>query len=215
MGSESISGAKRTLLERLKRSGPSTAAELAAGLKLTDVAIRQHLVALEEAGLLRQQTKPPEGRGRPATLWSLSEMAQEIFPDRHADLTLDLIDTVRESFGEEGLQRLVTARARRQAEGYSQLLAAAGAPLKKRVEALARQRNAEGYMAECVPEGRGAFLLIEHNCPICEAAKSCTGLCQGELDVFRQSLGEDVSVERTQHLLSGGERCAYRIRKSE
>jgi predicted ArsR family transcriptional regulator len=142
-------------------------------------------------------------------------MAQEIFPDRHADLTLDLIDTVRESFGEEGLQRLVTARARRQAEAYSQLLAAAGAPLKKRVEALARRRNAEGYMAECVPEGRGAFLLIEHNCPICEAAKSCTGLCQAELDVFRQSLGEDVSVERTQHLLSGGERCAYRIRKSE
>ncbi|MEX2300098.1 MAG: helix-turn-helix domain-containing protein, partial [Bryobacterales bacterium] len=70
MGSESISGAKRTLLERLKRSGPSTAGELAAGLRLTDVAVRQHLVALEEAGLLRQQTKPPDGRGRPAALWS-------------------------------------------------------------------------------------------------------------------------------------------------
>ena len=214
MRPEGISGAKRRLLERLKRSGPTTAGELAAGLELTDVAIRQHLVALDQAGLVCQQTKPPAGRGRPAILWSLTGMAQEIFPDRHADLTLDLIETVRESFGEEGLERLVRARARRQAEAYVQLIPPAGAALKKRVEALARQRTAEGYMAEVVPEGRGVYLLIEHHCPICEAAKSCTGLCQAELDVFRQSLGEDVSIERTQHLISGGERCVYRIRKA-
>jgi predicted ArsR family transcriptional regulator len=213
MRPESISGAKRRLLERLKRSGPTTAGELAAGLDLTDVAVRQHLTALEEAGLVSQQTKPPEGRGRPAILWSLSEIAQQIFPDRHADLTLDLIEGVRESFGEEGLERLVKARARRQAETYRELAPPAGAPLRQRVEALARRRTAEGYMAEAVPEGRGAYLLIEHHCPICEAARSCTGLCQAELDVFRESLGDDVSVERTQHLISGGERCVYRIRK--
>lgn len=213
MQPESISGAKRRLLERLKRSGPTTAGELAAGLELTDVAVRQHMAALEAAGLVRQETKPPEGRGRPAILWSLSEMAQDFFPDRHADLTLDLIQTVRESFGEQGLETLVKARARRQAAAYVELMPPANAPLKKRVEALARQRTAEGYMAEAVPEGRGAYLLVEHHCPICEAARSCTGLCDAELDVFRQSLGKDVRVERTQHLISGGERCVYRIRK--
>jgi predicted ArsR family transcriptional regulator len=215
MRPESISGAKRRLLERLKRSGAATAGELAAGLELTDVAVRQHLAALEESGLVLQQLKPPAGRGRPATLWSLSEMAQEIFPDRHADLTLDLIQAVRESFGEEGLEKLVTARSRRQQEVYREQLSAAGAALKKRVEALARQRTAEGYMAETVAEGRGAYLLIEHHCPICEAARSCTGLCQAELDVFQQALGKGVSIERTQHLISGDQRCVYRIRKCE
>jgi predicted ArsR family transcriptional regulator len=30
--------------------------------------------------------------------------------------------------------------------------------------------------------------------------------------VFRTVLGEDVSVERTEHLLAGATRCAYRIR---
>jgi predicted ArsR family transcriptional regulator len=213
MQAEVISGAKRRLLERLKRSGPATAGELAAGLGLTDVAVRQHLLALEQSRLVGQQTKAPEGRGRPAILWSLTALAQEVFPDRHADLTLDLIEAVRESFGEQGLERLVGARARRQAAAYRGMLPKEEAPLKKRLEALASQRSAEGYMAEVTPEGRGSFLLIEHNCPICEAARSCTGLCAAELEVFREALGEGVAVERTQHLIGGGERCVYRIRK--
>jgi len=56
------------------------------------------------------------------------------------------------------------------------------------------------------------LLLIEHHCPICEAAEACAGFCRAELGVFRAVLGDDVSVERTEHLLSGGARCAYRIR---
>jgi predicted ArsR family transcriptional regulator len=214
MQTDVLSGAKRRLLERLKRSGPTTAGKLAAGLGLTDVAVRQHLLALEQGGLVRQQTKAPEGRGRPATLWSLTGLAQEVFPDRHADLTLDLLKAVRESFGEEGLERLVDVRAKRQSEAYRGLLPGRQAPLKKRLEALAAQRSAEGYMAEVTPEGHSSFLLTEHHCPICEAAQSCTGLCAAELEVFREALGAGVEVERTQHLISGGERCVYRIRKT-
>lgn len=214
MQTEGISGAKRRLLERLKRSGPVTAGELAAGLGLTDVAVRQHLLALEEGGFVQQQAQPPAGRGRPAVRWSLSGLAQEVFPDRHADLTLDLLESVREAFGEKGLERLIATRAKRQAEAYRGLLPAGQTPLKKRLEALAGQRSAEGYMAEVTQEARGSFLLIEHHCPICEAARSCTGLCAAELEVFRESLGEGVTVERTQHLISGDERCVYRVRKA-
>ncbi len=215
MPNEILSGAKRRLLERLKRSGPVTTGDLAAGLGLTDVAIRQHLLALEESGLVQQRTKAPQGRGRPAVLWSLTGLAQELFPDRHADLTLDLVKAVRESFGEEGLDRLIGVRAKRQSEAYRDLLPAGKAPLKKRLDALAARRSAEGYMAEVTSEGRGSFLLTEHHCPICEAAQSCTGLCTAELEVFREALGPGVEVERTQHLLSGGDRCVYRIRKTD
>ncbi|HEV2310721.1 MAG TPA: hypothetical protein VGU73_09365, partial [Acidimicrobiia bacterium] len=63
------------------------------------------------------------------------------------------------------------------------------------------------------PDG-DAVLLVEHHCPVCTAAAACTGLCRGELDLFRTVLGDDVEVERTQHLLSGDARCVYRIRQS-
>jgi predicted ArsR family transcriptional regulator len=36
-------------------------------------------------------------------------------------------------------------------------------------------------------------------------------VCDSELVVFRAALGADVSVERTQHAMSGDSRCSYRI----
>jgi predicted ArsR family transcriptional regulator len=84
--------------------------------------------------------------------------------------------------------------------------------LRRRVAALARQRTVEGYMAEARVDG-DAVLLIEHHCPVCLAAAACTGLCRGELELFRGVLGADVDVERTQHLIAGDPRCVYRIRE--
>ena len=67
-------------------------------------------------------------------------------------------------------------------------------------------------MAEAQPDGDDV-LLVEHHCPVCSAATACTGLCRGELDLFREVLGDDVEVERTQHLMAGDARCVYRVRR--
>lgn len=214
MERSTISSARRRVLDTLKRAGGATAGDLAARLDLTDVAVRQHLLALEEGGLVESQTQPPQGRGRPSVLWRVADGASSVFPDAHAELTVGLIEAIRETVGEPGLLRIVEVRARDQANLYRSQLPSAGSSLRARVEALARQRTEEGYMAEVVRDGRG-WLLIEHHCPICEAAASCTGLCSAELDVFRRVLGEDVEIERTEHLLSNGDRCVYRIRKAK
>jgi predicted ArsR family transcriptional regulator len=210
-----LSEAKRQLLELLKRLGPLTAGKISARLGTTDVAARQHLGTLEVAGLVSAETQPPSGgRGRPSIRWSLTERAQALFPNHHAELTVGLIDAIRETVGEAGLQQIAQTRAEAQLALYRRLLPPPTASLCQRIEALAKQRTAEGYMAEVVTEGRGRYLLIEHHCPICEAAKSCSGLCSTELELFRRVLGEDVEVERTRHLLSGDDRCAYRISKT-
>jgi predicted ArsR family transcriptional regulator len=214
MAQRTISAARRRVLELLKRLGEATAPELAGRLEMTDVAARQHLAQLESTGLVRQRQAPPRGRGRPAILWSLTDEAAAVFPDSHAELTVGLIDAIRETVGERGLKRIVEVRARDQVNFYDTILPPASASLKRRVEALARQRTAEGYMAEVITEKPGVYVLIEHHCPICEAARSCTGLCSAELDVFQRALGEDVRIERTKHVLSGDDRCAYRITRA-
>ena len=209
-----ISDAKRRLLERLKLGGAATATDLAAQLGLTDVAVRQHLAALQESGLVGAQTQPAKGRGRPSERWSLTRASDGVFGDRHAELTCGLIEAARQAFGAEGLQRLVQIRADGQTAAYRRQLPGKSTSLAKRVEALARQRSAEGYMATVTRERPGSYLLIEHHCPICDAASACTGLCSAELEVFQRALGDEVSVERVEHLLSGGERCVYRITRS-
>jgi predicted ArsR family transcriptional regulator len=84
------------------------------------------------------------------------------------------------------------------------------ADLGERVARLAEARSREGYMAEAKTEG-GGYLLVENHCSICVAATACQGFCRAELDTFREVLGPDASVERTEHIVQGDRRCAYRV----
>lgn len=66
-------------------------------------------------------------------------------------------------------------------------------------------------MAEWSRGRDGDFVLVENHCPICAAARFCQGLCAGEMRLFKGVLGKGVRVERTEHILKGARRCAYRI----
>ncbi len=81
------------------------------------MAIRQHLAALEAEHLV-DHSEAPRSVGRPARLWSLTPSAAQRFPDSHADLTVDLLESMQAAFGAEGLVRLLAVRAKRQLETY-------------------------------------------------------------------------------------------------
>jgi predicted ArsR family transcriptional regulator len=204
-----LSDAKRRIIERLKRVDSATAPELAELFDTTDTAIRQHLEALEQSGLVERFVAAPSGRGRPPLHWRITALAADLFPDRHGELTVELIGAIREALGEEGLDRVIATRAARQLDAYRAAMPeSSGVPV--RLKRLAELRTAEGYLAEVVADGAD-HVLVEHHCPVCDAATACQGLCRTELELFRAVLGPDVRVERDQHLLSGDARCAYRI----
>jgi predicted ArsR family transcriptional regulator len=206
-----LTDAKRRIIERLKRVEQATAPDLAADFGLTDTAIRQHLDSLEITGLVERTTAPTPTRGRPPVWWRLAPLAAELFPDRHADLTVELITSIREALGDQALDRVIATRTTHQLAAYRQALPdPTTSSVAVRVRRLAEIRTAEGYLAEAV-ESADDILLIEHHCPICNAAATCQGLCSTELELFRAALGPDAVVEREQHLLSGDTRCAYRI----
>jgi predicted ArsR family transcriptional regulator len=204
-----LTDAKRRLIERLKRVDSATAPELAATFDITDTAARQHLEALEVAGLVERFAAMSEGRGRPPTHWKLTPLASDLFPNRHGELTVELIGAIRDAMGDDGIEQVIASRTARQLVAYRSAIPA-GSSIAVRVRRLAEVRSVEGYLAEAVVDG-DATLLIEHHCPICDAAATCQGLCRAELSLFQSALGDDVIVERTAHLLSGDARCAYRI----
>ena len=210
MDEPSLSDAKRRVIAYLKRSAPTGTNAVAEALGVTDVAARQHLRSLAEQGFVEEQAGAASGRGRPPTLWRLKPLADGLFPDRHDDLTVELIAGIRGVLGEDALDRVIDARTARQREQLKTIVKPE-APLAERAQQLAAQRTREGYIAEVVAEDDGSLLLIEHHCPICDAAKACQGFCRGELDLFQDALGEDAEVLREEHLLSGGARCVYRI----
>ncbi|HEX6650213.1 MAG TPA: metalloregulator ArsR/SmtB family transcription factor [Pyrinomonadaceae bacterium] len=200
---------RRAIAKLLKTEGPIGSAQLAERLGLTAMAVRQHLYALQSEGLVTAEERPVP-IGRPAKFWRLTREADRLFPEAYAELSVALIDSVKDAFGDEGLERVLTSRCARQRVDYGKRIKP-GDPLAKKLHELAKVRTEEGYMAEIRTGEDGSLLLVENHCPICAAANACQGFCATELELFRSVLGPAVVVERAEHIISGDHRCVYKI----
>ncbi len=200
---------RRAITKLLKTEGPIDSAQLAQRLGLTAMAVRQHLYALQREGLVRSEERPVP-IGRPAKFWQLTREADHLFPEAYAELSVALIDSVKDAFGQEGLERVLTSRCARQRVDYKKRIKSQDS-LDRKLAELAKVRTEEGYMAEVRREDDGSFLLVENHCPICAAANACQGFCSTELDLFRSVLGPGVTVERAEHIIKGDNRCVYRV----
>jgi predicted ArsR family transcriptional regulator len=197
------------ILFLLKTRGPATAATLARALRITPMGVRQHLSRLAAAGLVTHGDER-RGVGRPKRHWHLTEKAALRFPDTHAQMTVEILGAAKAVFGARGLDRLIRRREQETLARYKAAMHGARS-IAERVRRLAALRSEEGYMAECVAKADGGLLLVENHCPVCAAAQACQGVCRSELDIFRTVLS-GAAVERTDHILAGARRCAYRIK---
>ena len=198
------------ILYQIKRLGPQTARTLADALGVTTMGVRQHLQQLEDAGAVVSLPEKIQPRGRPVKSWALTEKGHGRFPDAHAQISADLIASVRDVLGEDAIDAVIEKRTTDTLAHYRSAVDKR-IRLRDKVKALVDLRTKEGYMAEIEKVGAQEYVLIEHHCPICIAAKACQGFCRSELEVFQTLFSGIATVEREDHLLSGARRCSYRI----
>jgi predicted ArsR family transcriptional regulator len=202
---------RRAIIDQLKEHGRMDVMALSSHFSLSGMAIRQHLSALIEEGLVTYEEEP-RPMGRPTKLWRLTPAADRFFPSGYSELSRSLIHSMKEAFGNEGMDKLLAVRNKSMQEQYMKYIGDTP-DVMERLEKLAEIRTSEGYMAEIKEEDDKSLLFIEKHCPICEAAAACTGLCKNELQLFQHVLGHDVTVERIEYILSGGRSCIYRVHK--
>lgn len=185
---------RRAIIDLLKQQGGMDVMALSSQFSLSGMAIRQHLNDLKEEGLVtnKEESRP---MGRPTKLWILTPAADRFFPSGYSDLSISLINSMKEAFGNEGLDKLLAVRNKNMQEQYLRHLGDT-ADVRVKLEKLAEIRTNEGYMAEVKEQDDGSLLFIEKHCPICEAAAVCTGLCKNELHLFKTVLGNNVHIER-------------------
>ncbi len=201
---------RREILDALRRSAGLTADQLADALGVTAMAVRKHLAALQEEGLLaaRVERRPV---GRPVHIYTLTPHAQDRFPQHYQDLTTELLDDLRALDGGEKIRALFGRRAERTYTALAPALA--GRPLPERLTALAGYLDEQGFLAGWEETPEGDFLLKEHNCAIYGVAQCTPEACACELDLFRRLFADaGVEVERESHLLNGDHLCCYRLR---
>jgi iron-sulfur cluster biosynthesis transcriptional regulator SufR len=200
---------RRRILELLKLRGPQTADQLAKELGLTPMGVRGHLTSLEHDRLIshRAEKRP---MGRPAYLYELTELGDELFPRAYPQLAGSLLDTLKAVYGEDSVEKLFQKRNEVLAEQYRARLE--GKSLQERVAELAEIRSEEGYMAYYEALDDETFVLREYNCAICQVAKRALQACKAELKLFQQVL-PGAEVERQQHMIRGDRTCTYVIRR--
>ena len=207
-----MKGTVDQLLFQIKSRGPQAAATLGAAIGISAMGAHKQLQRLAEEGLVVPQDEV-QGPGRPKRFWRLTAAGHGRFPDRHAELSVQLIRHASELLGPQALEQMIAAREASALTLYLARLQGAR-DLGGKVRRLAALRAEEGYLARAERHGAGSWLLIEDHCPICAAATSCLGFCRSELGLFQQALGPGVVVERVEHLLAGARRCVYRISKA-
>ncbi|WP_104531026.1 helix-turn-helix transcriptional regulator [Streptomyces specialis] len=196
---EEQSGTRRRVARSILDHGPSTAAELADRLGLTQAAVRRHLDALAADGLVEAREKRvygSRGRGRPAKVFALTDAGRGAFDQAYDELAVEALRWIEAAAGggEKGAAAVMAfarARAEEQAEAYRPFLERAEP--EGRARALAEALTRHGYAAATrgVPAPAGEQ-LCQHHCPVAHAAARFPQLCEAETEVFSRLLGSHV-----------------------
>jgi len=196
------------ILNILKRRDEATLEELAAKLELAPITVRSHMAVLLRDGLVA--VTEVRGRvGRPHYVFTLTDKAQELFPQSYDVLANRLLEAVQAAEGLEGVARLLNRLAERWAAEHAPQVAARS--LAERVAVVARLRDEEGAMARWEPFDDG-YLLYQGNCPTYRVARRYPQVCRAELAYLTRLL--DAEVVRLECQLDGRGQCTYLIRKS-
>lgn len=198
---------RRQILDLLKRRGGMTAKELGEALGITSMAVRRHLSALERDDLIAAATvRRP--MGRPTYVYSLTTLADDLFPKNYPQLLLTILEDIKVLDGEEKIDQLFQRRADRIYTACAPRME--GKDLEARAHEVARIFEEDGHLAECATGGSGCFQLTWHNCAIHRISERFPQACAHEQRLLSRLL--DADVVRLQHQAKGDPCCCYQIK---
>ena len=208
---EALSDTRRAILLLIKQNGGSTIAEVAKHLAISDEGARQHLILLERQGWVSRRTQPSgDGKsGRPASIYEISVRGEDFFPKRYDELSIALLDTVRQLYGLEAVEKIMASVVDAWVREWEPRLR--GKSLDQRLETLK-----DYYLADdpfITIERNGHVALVERNCPFTSVATERPHLCSITVNTLTRLLGMRVSRERT--FQAGDGCCEFRVHQDQ
>ncbi len=200
---------RERILSLIASAGPITAATLADKLSLTSAAVRRHLGALTDDGLIADHDMPSpvdRGRGRPAKSFVATSVGQRTLQADYSDVAREAMTYLRES---GDLPAFIEAHAARLEASLADAVDR-DAPIAERVEALSEALAAQGYATSVRPGPGGHTLqLCQGHCPVQEIAQVAPEWCEAEARAFSSVL--NVHVQRLSTLAQGAHVCTTTI----
>jgi predicted ArsR family transcriptional regulator len=191
----------------LRHKDGLTVDELARQLDVTRNAVRQHLAALDSAGLVASGATKATG-GRPTQLYVLSQKGRELFPRQYSWLAQLMVESVKQEDGGEALRRRLAAMG-----------AEVGAQLRAQHPSLRSRADKVLKLAELMEQlgySTAATTVLDptvisaDNCVFHDLAREHPEVCHFDLALL--SAFTDSRVDHQECMVRGGHCCRFKFR---
>ncbi len=207
---ELLGTTQRQLMGQLLRQKlGATIDELSQHLAITRNAVRQHLSALENEGMVKKSATRASG-GRPEQLYALTEQGHECFPRRYAWFAQLLLTSVTQEGGDDQMDK----RLREMGTQVGTQLRERHPALRSRadkVQALAGIMEELGYDAR--PAGTATDAIEADNCVFHALAMGNPHVCQFDLALMQAFTGDQ--VDHQQCMASGDGVCRFKFVRAQ
>ncbi len=194
------------ILYLLKTRGKLSVDDLARELDQSGVNVRRHLDVMERDELVCSIVHKRE-RGRPTSLYFLTERGHELFPHAYDTLSVDIFEQVEQLFGRQAVRDILEGRADKLIRQLKPTLE--NKSFDEKVEELSHVLNSMGYMARAEHTSKTESCLLIHHCPVLRIAGKYKEVCDTDCRIVRDAL--QARVERTCALSEGSGFCGFQV----
>ena len=192
-----------TRLLALLREGSWTVEDLAQRLDLTDNAVRFHLAGFEREGIVRREgVRRGPAAGQPASLYSLTSVAEESFSRAYAPVLSAVLAELHESMSTSQIIAFLKRVGKRIGRGGR-----SAAALPARVAEASEMLNSLGGITVVKKDSDG-YHIVGRACPLARAVESDHCVCTAVTALVAEIVDADVR-ERCDR--SGRPHCCFQI----
>lgn len=188
-----------------------TVNELADAVEINPISVRHHVNKLEADGLI-QSEEERHGVGRPRLVYSLTPKGMEQFPQRYLQLTMRLLQQLKENLSESALGEIFQELAAGIADDITRDIDLRDLSLRERLELLEKVLTSEGFMVNLEEEDDN-YYLVEASCPYHHVGEDHPEICVVDQQLIAHFIS--ASPRRVECILDGDSQCKYQIRKSD
>jgi predicted ArsR family transcriptional regulator len=194
---------RQEILEILKQEHQATVEDLAERLDLTPMTIRHHLNVLQAQGLvIAAKVRRLQTVGRPRLVYTLTEAADELFPQGHGELARHLLSEVKRTVGPDQTREILQRIAERIAREAPQ--PEPGQSFEARLDQVTQYLERRGFLFTWVRTDDG-YLLANVNCPYRRVAQDHAEVCAMDIALVSRLLG--VEARHVSRLRDGAGSC--------
>lgn len=198
---------REKILHTLLRRRLCTINELAKEVKINPISVRHHITRLEADGLIGSNEER-HGVGRPRRVYSLTKAGLERFPTRYLNLTIRLLQQLKENLPPEIVNKIFLEMAHDLANDYAQLIPDENLSMEKRLELVKEVLINEGFNVEWEQKGDN-YHIREVSCPYLHVGQTHPEVCCVDQTLISTLL--NVPAEKVQCILNGDAHCTYVI----